>query len=251
MDDLVGFISPARWVGHPTLVYAELASTNDEARKHAENGCPQGLMVLADAQSAGRGRRGRAWVSPAGENLYLSLVARPTVALARVPTMALVVGLAVCEAVSKFVGTEAVSVKWPNDVRVREKKLSGVLVEGAIRGASLSYAIVGVGVNVRGARVAEELSETATTLRMACGREVSRREVLEALSRSLESRLDALSRDGFGALLGALKSRCETLGRAVKIEGVEGVAEDIADDGALVVRTRDGALVACHAGDVG
>lgn len=251
MDDLRDFSSPARALGRVVELRDETGSTNDDARALAAKGAVHGTLVLADAQTAGRGRRGRHWSSPRGENLYASFVLRPKLRIADAPGMALVAGLAIAEAVEPFARGAAVRVKWPNDVRAGGLKLAGVLVEGSLRGAELAWVVLGLGVNVRGRSVHESLDGVATTLRMLRGGEdLARAEVMAAICDRLESRLEAYEREGFASFHGALTARCETLGTRVTTELASGVAESLSEDGALMVRTDDGALVAVRVGDV-
>jgi BirA family biotin operon repressor/biotin-[acetyl-CoA-carboxylase] ligase len=251
VDDLRNFASPARALGRVVELRTVTASTNDDARALAAKGAPHGAVVIADAQTAGRGRRGRAWSSPPGENLYASFVLRPKVRIADAPGLALVAGLSIAEAVEAFAGGASVRVKWPNDVRAGGLKLAGVLVEGSLRGAELAWVVLGVGINVRGVAAPEGLDAIATTLRaLRRGEDLARADVLAAVCARLEARLDAYERDGFASLHGALSARCETLGARVTTELASGVAESLADDGALLVRTDAGELVTVRVGDV-
>lgn len=251
MDDLTRFESPCARLGRRFELRAETGSTNDDARTLAAQGAPHGTLVVADTQSSGRGRRGRHWSSPPGENLYASFVLRPQIALADAPLLALVAGLAFAEALGAFTAVP-VRVKWPNDVRAANRKLAGVLVEGSLRGSELAWVVLGVGVNVRGLEAPPGLESIATSLRMLRGGDdLARADVLAALCARLEARLDAFERDGFSGLHRDLTARCETLGARVTVEGVEGVAESIAADGALCIRTDAGALVPVRVGEVG
>lgn len=248
MDDLRGFASPARAVGHPTERVALTGSTNDDARARARDGAAHGWTLVADAQTAGRGRAGRRWESPPGANLYVSFVLRPSLTPRDAPRVALAAGLAVADAVDRALGATRATVKWPNDVRVDGRKVAGVLVEGGLRGDALAWVVVGVGVNVKG-EAPEAVRALATSVEAARGGEVSRAAVLADLCLAIERRVEALE-SGFDATRAELRRRCETLGRAVSLAGHEGVAEDIDDDGALLVRVASGALVTVHAGDV-
>lgn len=251
MDDLIDFASPAKRLGAVVSRVVETASTNDDARALAAKGAVHGTLCLADTQTAGRGRRGRVWSSPPGENLYASFVLRPRVRIADAPGMALAAGVAVAEALEPFAKGAPVRVKWPNDVRSGGLKLAGLLVEGSLRGAELAWVVLGVGVNVRGLSVPEALHGVATSLRMLRGGEdLSRAEVLAALCERLEVRLDAYERDGFASLHRELTTRCETLGTRVVTDLATGVAESLGDDGALLVRTDLGVLVPVRVGDV-
>jgi BirA family transcriptional regulator, biotin operon repressor / biotin---[acetyl-CoA-carboxylase] ligase len=135
----------ARWLGIHRVELDACGSTNDEAARLARAGAVHGTVVIARAQSAGRGREGRAWASPVG-GLYLSAVVRPPLPLAEVPFMTLAIGVALCDAVRAY--APAAALKWPNDVLVGSRKLAGVLVESQSRGNRLDAVIVGVGINL-------------------------------------------------------------------------------------------------------
>jgi BirA family biotin operon repressor/biotin-[acetyl-CoA-carboxylase] ligase len=142
-----------RWFGTRRIDLEACASTNDEAARLARAGASHGTIVIAQQQSAGRGREGRAWASPPGAGLYLSAIVRPPLPLALVPPMTLAIGIGVCDAARAW-APEAV-LKWPNDVLVGSRKLAGVLVESQSQGSRLEAAIVGIGVNLLGDLPAE------------------------------------------------------------------------------------------------
>ncbi|MEI8256443.1 MAG: biotin--[acetyl-CoA-carboxylase] ligase [Deltaproteobacteria bacterium] len=254
MEDLVELATrrvSSRWVGHPLVLRATSVSTNDEAREAAQKGAPAGYTVVADAQTHGRGRRGRTWHSPPGESLYVSVVMRPPMRPDEAPVLTLTAGLAVRDAVAHFVEPASrVTIKWPNDVRVDGLKVAGVLVEGSVRGAGLAFAVVGIGVNVRGLAMPEELAARATTLRLACGADVSRASVLEALLVALERRAEELQREGAARIVETVSAHCDTLGTEVTIDDVRGRAVSIAVDGALRVERADGTVTEVRAGEV-
>lgn len=250
MDDLHGFAAPAGCrLGRPLVVKAVTGSTNDDARILAAAGAGHGTAVLADQQTAGRGRLGRAWSSPAGDNLYLSVIWRAGLAESIPPTMTLAAGVAVSEALDRFTPTPT-RVKWPNDVRHQGKKLAGVLTEAMFRGAQPTAVVLGVGVNVRGESVAPELVDVATSLRIVRGDDLSRAGVLGALLSSLDVTLSALMSGGFAAIRARLLARCETVGARVSVGDVTGVATDIDDDGALLVRDDGGTVHVVRSGEV-
>ena len=250
MHDLAGFVAPAGCcLGRPLVVKAVTGSTNDDARALAAAGAEHGAVVLADAQTSGRGRLGRSWVSPAGLNLYFSVVWREGLDAIDPPLLALGAGLAVSEALDRFTPTPT-TVKWPNDVRHAGRKLAGVLAEAMYRGAHPSAVVIGVGVNVRGAEVPAALAEIATSVRIARGRDVARAEVLDALLERLGATLGELCRDGFVGVRRRLLDRCESVGSRVSIGDVTGVAIDVDPTGALVVRDEQGLLHAVRAGEI-
>jgi len=239
-----------RCVGRNLLYLTQTPSTQDVARAEAKRGAPEGTVVLAEEQTAGRGRLGRSWVSPAGKNLYLTLVMRPPVRRLRV--LSIVSPLAVAEALEATVGLSC-RLKWPNDVLVGGRKIAGILIETDLAGEAVRYALVGIGVNVNlDVEAAPQIAGIATSVRRELGRDGSREEGLAALLNAFEARYrEALVG---GAPFRAWRSRLETLGRRVRAtfgERVEeGVAEDVDAEGNLLIRRDDGSLATVEAGDV-
>jgi BirA family transcriptional regulator, biotin operon repressor / biotin---[acetyl-CoA-carboxylase] ligase len=243
-------------LGRPLSIAAQTGSTNDDARRAALGGAPHGAAFLADAQTAGRGRGGRVWHSPPGENLYLSVVLRPCLPARSVAPLALVVGLAVASVVERRVasGRSAdaleVRLKWPNDVLVAGRKGAGVLVEGQLRGESVSSLIAGVGLNVHARRFPPELEARATSLALlGCldlSREVLAAELLAALG-DIVARFEA---EQLAPFLRDLARLDWLRGRPVEVGGVAGVASGIDAEGHLLVRAADGAVRAIAAGEV-
>jgi len=250
MDDLLGFVSPPGCrLGRPLILKALTGSTNDDARALANAGAGHGTVVLADAQTAGRGRLGRAWSSPAGENLYLSVVWRAGLDAIEPPLLALGAGLAVSEALDGFTPTPT-AVKWPNDVRHRGRKLAGLLAEAIYRGTQPSAVILGLGVNVRGAVMPDAIAEIATSLRIVRGDDPGRAAVLSSLLEHLDATLGRLCAEGFVAIRQRLIESCENIGARVSIGEVSGVAIDIDPTGALRVRDDQGVVHAVRAGEI-
>jgi BirA family biotin operon repressor/biotin-[acetyl-CoA-carboxylase] ligase len=238
-----------RYVGRRLLYYPSLASTQDVARQEAESGAPEGATILADRQTAGRGRLGRSWVSPAGGNLYFSVVLRP--AAEHLRTLGMICPLAICQAVEEVTGLQP-RLKWPNDVLVGPRKLAGVLIDSGLSGDKVDYAICGIGINVNFDVMAyEEIREIATSVSAELGREVAREELLAAVLGRFEALYEA-ARRGEPVHL-AWKERLNTLGRRVRVGFAdrveEGIAEDAEPDGTLVLRRPDGSLVRIEAGD--
>ncbi len=239
-----------RFVGRNLLHLIQTTSTQNAARAEAERDAPEGTAVVAEEQTGGRGRLGRSWVSPAGKNLYLTLVMRPPARHLRV--LSIVAPLAMAEALEGAAGLTC-RIKWPNDVLVGGRKIAGVLIETDLAGAAVKYALVGMGVNVNfDAAGVSEIADIATSVRRELGREGSREEVLAALLNAFEARYtDAQEGD---AAFRAWRSRLETLGQRVRAtlgERVEeGTAEDVDAEGSLLIRRDDGSLVTVEAGDV-
>ncbi|OFW50398.1 MAG: biotin--[acetyl-CoA-carboxylase] ligase [Acidobacteria bacterium RIFCSPLOWO2_12_FULL_68_19] len=234
--------------GRRILWYPEVPSTNDVATVLAERGAADGCVVAANAQSAGRGRHGRRWASPAGAGLYVSTVLRPGRHAMRALTIA--AGVAVSEGIQAATGLE-VGLKWPNDVYAGDRKLAGVLAEAA---DAIEYVVLGFGINVMPAAYPPDIAARATSLEDELGRVVDRGLLLAECLSALARRYGDLRGGRTGAVIEAWRRRAgRTLGRRVRWEAagsaIEGVAENIDDTGALLVRTPAG-VVAVTAGEV-
>ncbi|HSD21990.1 MAG TPA: biotin--[acetyl-CoA-carboxylase] ligase [Anaeromyxobacter sp.] len=240
-------------LGRELHCYEELGSTNDRAKELAEEGAEHGEIVVAEAQTAGRGRRGREWVSPPRKNLYFSVILRPELPPSRAAELTLVASIAVCDA-ARQAGVDA-GIKWPNDLLASGKKLAGILTELATEPDRVHWVVVGVGVNVnsRPEDFPEELRDQATSLLIERRSPAPRALFAAACFTALEEWLDRHAEEGFGVIREAWRERSVTLGRevAVTTEGREivGVAEDLDAHGALLVRGRAG-LERILAGDV-
>ncbi len=237
----------ARWLGRRLVYLTSTGSTQDVARREAEAGAPHGTAVVAEEQTAGRGRFGRSWVSPAGKNIYVTLVLRPP--LERLRPLSIVAPLAVALAIEDETGLSP-RVKWPNDVVTAGRKLSGILIESELAGQEVRYALVGIGVNVNfDIEEGSEIAAVATSVKREIGREVQR----EALLAALLNRFEALYDDPALAFR-EWRARLETLGRQVTVrfrdQAYEGLAEDVDGDGNLVLRRADGSRLTVEAGEV-
>ena len=237
------------FVGRRVIYLTSTHSTQDIARREAEDGVPEGTVVIAEEQTAGRGRFGRRWVSPAGLNLYLTIVLRPD--LARLRALSIAAPLAVCRAVDAVSDVRPL-IKWPNDVIVNGKKLAGVLIESETSGENVRHALVGIGINVNYRVDDPEISGIATSLIQQENSPVSREKLLAVLMNEMES-LYNTSISG-GEVHDRWKARLDTLGREVTVrfqgESYEGVAEDVDAYGNLLLRLADGRVLTLEAGEV-
>ncbi|MHB8875967.1 MAG: biotin--[acetyl-CoA-carboxylase] ligase [Myxococcaceae bacterium] len=231
-----------------------LPSTNEFAMRLAAEGAFHGEVVICETQTAGRGRRGRAWISPPGLNLYFSAILRPELPPQRAPELTLVAAVAVAETLREA-GAEA-GIKWPNDVHVGGRKIAGILTELAADTERVHYVVLGVGVNLNStpSDFPDELRESATSLLQARSQRVPRALFTAALLTRLEHWLDLHAEEGFAPVRTAWKELASTLGHEVRVRTerteLRGVAEDIDASGALLVRTSGGALERVLAGDV-
>jgi BirA family transcriptional regulator, biotin operon repressor / biotin---[acetyl-CoA-carboxylase] ligase len=228
-----------------------VSSTNDVARALAKDGAPDFTVIVADEQTAGRGRLGRAWWAPAGACLLMSVLHRPNLRAVQAMRLTMVGGVAAAEAIEE-VAHIPTQLKWPNDIWISNKKGGGVLTETALTGERLDYAIVGIGLNINVDFAGKpELNGSATSLMMEVKRPVDRLSVLGALVQ----RFSAWSSEILSARLKASwAARLVTLGQPVIAQlgekQIHGLAEAVDDDGTLLVRSDDGILHRLRHGDV-
>ena len=242
--------------------YVALGSTNTRALAWAAEGAAEGSLVVAERQTAGRGRYGRAWQAKAGKNLTCSLVLRPRLAPERLGLVTLAAGVAVAEAVSTFAAPLAPAIKWPNDVLMEGRKCCGMLLESSFVGRAENRppaVILGIGLNVNQAAFPSDLAADAshppTSLLLETGRHVPRAALLAELLRVLEDRYQSLFEDGGRAVRRAYVKRMAGLGEVTTLRftgterRVEGRLDGISAIGALRLQTADG-LLTLHAGEV-
>lgn len=252
----------ARW-GTPLSLLAETASTNDDARRAARGGVVHGAAFVADAQHAGRGRGDHHWHSPAGCNIYLSLLLRPRLAPAAVAPLTLVVGLAVADVVDRCLGRPCAQLKWPNDVLIRDKKVAGILLESSVRAATrgerqagdkaaqarLSL-VVGVGLNVLQHTFPTPLAAAATSLLLAGGEGLSRERIVAQLIAAIERRCERFFAAGLEASLADFSQRDVLQGKQVRVGECRGVACGIDPQGQLLICDEAGYCHALRSGEV-
>lgn len=226
--------------------YDSIGSTNDEATRLASEGAPHGTVVHADEQTLGRGRLSRRWSSPAG-NLYLSIILRLNLPAARSVEISFIAALAVADAVETMLPRqERATLKWPNDVLVRDGKISGILLEQAD-----DALILGIGINVL--QAPDGVSYNVSTI-VGCGGLATVDGTRSALLSALANWLDVWQRDGFAAIRAAWLARAHPSGTPLRVtvadRTIEGRFADLSPDGALIIDTDEGRRI-CTAGDVG
>jgi BirA family transcriptional regulator, biotin operon repressor / biotin---[acetyl-CoA-carboxylase] ligase len=240
-----------RLIGRHLRWHESLPSTNDLALRLTEIPVPEGTVVLADEQTAGRGRMGRRWVSPRG-GIWLSVILRPRLPADQVAVIGLVTAAAAAGAVRRVTGLSA-RVKWPNDVLVDGKKTAGILAEAA---PSPGWIVVGIGINanIPADALPPDTVHPATSLEAALGHAVDRKALIREMLRELERGYDLLKSRGAHAALRRWREMADTLGRQVRVETpggiLEGIAQDIDETGALLVRTEGGRVRKVLAGDL-
>jgi BirA family biotin operon repressor/biotin-[acetyl-CoA-carboxylase] ligase len=234
--------------------FDSIDSTSSEARRLAAAGAVEGTVVIAEAQTSGRGRLGRAWASPPLRNLYLSTVLRPQIGGAAAAQLTLVAGLAVDDAVREWVPRAAI--KWPNDAVIDGRKVAGILTEMDADEDRVRCVIFGIGVNLNAARedFPEELRDKATSLRAVTGQTIDRTAFAERLLWHVEERYTLFLAHGFAAIRPLWEAHSCLTGRTVQIDNAgrrcAGVVTGIGDDGALLLRDAAGHTTRVVAGDV-
>jgi BirA family transcriptional regulator, biotin operon repressor / biotin---[acetyl-CoA-carboxylase] ligase len=241
----------------PFKFYERVESTQDIAREWAlsDPALPNGTVVIAEEQTAGRGRGGRAWISPPGSSLMCSIVLRPRVAPERLPRLIIAGGLAVTQTVGPLLPEGALALKWPNDVLVKGRKLCGILTEATWTGNQLGPVILGIGLNVRVDFAGTALEGVATSLEAELGRAVDRHVLLATLLGHVTRQAARVDEP---ALLDEWRRSLGTLGRRVAVfpqvgdvEAYHATAVDVDDTGALIVRLDTGEQRRVVAADVG
>jgi BirA family transcriptional regulator, biotin operon repressor / biotin---[acetyl-CoA-carboxylase] ligase len=237
----------------PVHYFETLDSTNDLSKALAAQGAPEGTVVVAEAQTGGRGRLGREWDSPPGVGLYVSLVLRPMLPPMELPQITLTTAVAVVRAVCRVAGL-APGIKWPNDLLLNGKKLGGILTEMETESDRIRHVVVGLGLNVNNPGFPFDLAATATSLALAAGRTFSRVNLLQAWLEEFEGLYERFLHQGFAEILEEWKGSAVTLGKMVTVRQgpreLSGQALDVAPDGALLLRTATGEMVRVTSGEI-
>ncbi|RJO64507.1 MAG: biotin--[acetyl-CoA-carboxylase] ligase [Candidatus Omnitrophota bacterium] len=238
-------------IGKKIYYFDKLSSTMDEAMRLGFENAPEGTVVIAESQGCGRGRMGRQWVSPKYKGIYLSLIVKPNIIPSQTPLLTLMTAVCVCEAIRQTTGLEA-QIKWPNDILLAHRKVSGILTELKAELDAVSFVLIGIGLNVNSER--SVLPEGATSLKEQLKGAVNRLALLKYLLQSLEDYYFLFKKEGPEPILARWRSYALTLGKRVKVmyqrRHVEGEALDIDDDGGLLIRNDAGLIDKVTAGDV-
>ena len=250
-DDLHARLGPCD-IAREILVFEETSSTNDVAAKLGRDGHAGGVAVLAERQTAGRGRFGRQWDSQVGAGLWFSLLLRPPWPTAHWVRLTTWAGVAVARAVEQAIGRPA-KIKWPNDVLIDGRKIAGILTECSTDSSGKMFAVVGIGVNVNQDEFPPELAHRAASLRQLARRKIDRAGLAAALLTELDSRLSE-TESAFPHLIEEAAQRSTILGEWVRLHAggdpVEGTAESLDPEGNLLLRMADGALRKMSSGEV-
>jgi len=241
--------------GKDIYVFPEVNSTNVVAFRLALRGAQEGAVVLAESQTRGKGRVGRRWESPAGSNIYLSIILRPKIPPTKIPLITLMAAVACAEAIEETAGFIP-TIKWPNDLLVGEKKLGGILTEADMEMDVINFVVVGLGVNCNMTRASfpPSIQDTATSLQEALGEKISRLLLIQAILRNMEQWYTILVQGQGGEIRRRWKELSQIEGKEVAVSFmgavVKGTALDIDDDGVLLVQEGGGELKRVVAGDV-
>lgn len=243
-----------RWLGQACVYRECVDSTNNWARRLAEEGAEEGTLVVTEEQTGGKGRRGRSWTASRGANIMMTLLLRPKIRPEHASRLTLLMAMAVAEGIQKVTGLSA-GIKWPNDVVVGGKKVCGILTELSAEVDYVNYVVIGAGINVNQEHFPEELSRIAGSLCQETGEHISRPELAAAVLLELE-RLYAifLKTEDLVELYESYNLHCVNIGHEIRVlePGKEytGTTDGINARGELVVRKADGTVTEVYAGEV-
>ncbi len=241
-------------IGKEILFYKTINSTNLLAMEIAEK-TPEGTVVIADSQETGRGRLGRTWLSPPHVNIYMSIILKPVIGTHDVTLLTIMASVACAKALGEATGLN-VSIKWPNDLMVSNKKIGGILTELKIEHNKIVYAVVGIGINVNIEHDAfpEDLKETATSLKNETGKAYHREDIVSRVLDEIDIWYGFLKKMDRKKLLAEWEKNTSTLGKKVKVivgkETLVGLAESIDNDGRLVLKLPSGERKRISSGDL-
>lgn len=243
-----------QWAGKSIIYYDVTDSTNLRIRQMGDEGAPHGTLAVSDRQTAGKGRRGHAWESPAGCSIYMSILLRPQIHPNKASMLTLVMACSVAEGIRDCEDVD-IKIKWPNDIIVNGKKLVGILTEMSTQIDYINHVTVGVGINVNQTEFPEEIRQTATSLRLECGHVVRRAPVIAAVMRRLEENYGIfLQTEDLSGLMEKYTSMLVNRDRDVRILGAKETyqahALGITPTGELIVRREDGTMENIYAGEV-
>lgn len=242
------------WAGRTVYYQEEVDSTNTWAIRLAEQGAPHGTLTTAEMQTAGKGRRGRAWTSPVGTSISMTILLRPGFEPYRAPMLTLVMGLSVVQALKEVLGADT-KIKWPNDAVLNGKKLCGILTEMSAQIDYINYVVIGIGINANQTGFPEELLDIATSLAIELGHPVNRAEIIAGVMKCFERNYELFAEHGdLTGLKDAYESVLVNKDCPVRVldpkEPYEGVAMGITSTGELLVKREDGSVAEVHSGEV-
>ncbi len=242
-------------IGSEIIFFPVIGSTNTAAAGLAAKGQREGTVIIADMQTEGRGRRGRTWVSPAGKNLYLSIIVRPGIPPRDAPILTFMSAVACASAIQRL-SPVPVSIKWPNDLMVADKKIGGILTEMKADADKINYAVIGIGINVNldSSDMPDNIREAATSVMLQTGLQQSRTEYALEIIKSMDYWYTILLESGKRPIIESWQRLSSTTGRTVTVTTGEvkltGLAEGIDTEGLLILRLGDNSIMKISSGDV-
>lgn len=244
------------WAGQNLYYFEKTGSTNNDAKRFAEEGAPHGTLVVADYQENGKGRRGRMWQAPAGVNVYFTLVLRPSLLPEKASMLTLVMAYSVAKAINRQTGLDA-GIKWPNDIVVGKKKVCGILTEMSLQmeEKTIQHVVIGVGININQREFPEEIKETAGSLLLAGGKTVSRAGVVQKVMGEFEKDYEMfMSAENLTGFLDGYNALLLNRDKQVKVldpkGAFTGIARGINSRGELLVERENGQTESIYAGEV-
>ena len=245
-----------RIIGRGELVcLQDTGSTNQQAKRLAARGAAEGTVVVAESQSEGRGRRGRTWFSPTGQNIYASIILRPPLAPGQAPQITLMTAVALAQALEQTAHLD-VKIKWPNDILANGKKLAGILTEISTDMDVVDYVVVGLGINVNipEKEMPTDICDSATSTLILKGEPLSRVTLLCALLNKFEQCYDRLKTEGFAPIMAQWRHMSDMIGQPVHVDVLDkrytGIVAHVDDHGVLVLKDEKGKLQRIVSGDV-
>ncbi len=242
-----------QYLGQRIYTFDTIDSTNTFARSLKEDECPDGTLIVAEEQTAGKGRQGRRWQSQKGMNLLFTLVTRPLLVHDKVRVLPFAAALAAADGIEQETKS-AIECKWPNDLMIDGKKVAGMLIETSTQSDAVLNVILGIGINVNQTEFADDIKHKATSLKLHSQQDIDRVRLLCAILAELEYRFDQLRHFSPQILLDEWKLRATMLGAEITLvehrTSIKAKAVDVAPDGALVIEEPDGTRRKVFAGDV-
>lgn len=242
-----------KYLGKKICCYDEVDSTNNKARKLGLEGYPQGTVVFAKRQNAGKGRMGKNWNSPEEGGIWMSMLLTPQIQPKEAPLLTLTAGLCVCKAIRKITDLDA-KIKWPNDILINGKKVCGILTEMNAEMEKINFIIVGIGINVNISSFPQEISNVATSLEIESNKKWKRKDIIKELLTEFETYYDLYQiENNFSVFLNDYRKFCITIGKNVHVfskEPFDAQAIDVTNEGELLVKKENGEIVIVFSGEV-
>lgn len=235
------------------IYFDEIDSTNEEAKRRADNEAEDGLLVFSNSQTAGKGRLGRVWKSEKDVSVYFSFILRPDIMPFEAPIITLVAGIGIMRALKSLTGLD-VKIKWPNDIIINGKKAAGILTEMSAEMEQIKYIIVGIGINVNNSCFDDEIAFKATSIFMETGKKFKRIRLLQQCLKEIEACCNTFEKEGFYSLREEYRSCCANMGADVKLNykgnEIEGLAVDISEKGEIVIENKNGERINVFGGEI-